>query len=252
MKFEDIAARVGHVPFITRDNARYLYELVLKERLCDVLELGIAHGTATCFIAAALDELGRGQVTAVDLEQMADHFQPSAEQQLAATGLGKYAQIVRMQSGYSWYLHDAIREQSKDDVCSPCFDLCVIDGPKNWTIDGGAFFLVDKLLRPGGYIIFDDYHWTYGSRQRAATDGITHRELSQVERETPHIREVFELLVKQHPHYGHFELRVGADWAIARKSSEQPKTYRVHYELSAKDLVAKAALRVLRRFTGSA
>jgi hypothetical protein len=34
------------------------------------------------------------------------------------------------------------------------------NGPKNWTIDGAAFFMADKLMKAGGWIIFDDYDWT--------------------------------------------------------------------------------------------
>ena len=33
------------------------------------MELGFAHGTATNYIAAALDELEEGHITAVDLEK---------------------------------------------------------------------------------------------------------------------------------------------------------------------------------------
>ncbi len=59
-----------------------------------------------------------------------------------------------------------------------------------------------------GWIIFDDFKWTYGSKNglREATDGITHRQLSKDEQEIPQIRELFELLVKQHPNYGDLRL----------------------------------------------
>ncbi len=67
MKLEEVASRVGHVPFISRNNGRYLYDLIRRERLTNILELGIAHGTATCYMAAALHELGEGRITAVDL-----------------------------------------------------------------------------------------------------------------------------------------------------------------------------------------
>jgi len=212
MKFEEIDSIVGGVPYIAKRNARYLYDLILKERSTRILELGIAHGTATCYMAAALQELGRGQITAVDRVEALDFFRPTAEEQLRKTGLMSYVNIVRMQTGYSWFLHDEIaRNTNAQNVCQEVYDLCIIDGPKNWTIDGGAFFLVDKLLKSNAWLVFDDYNWTYAQSDKthAATDGITHRLLSQVEREVPHIREVFELLVKQHPHYGNLVLLDG-------------------------------------------
>jgi predicted O-methyltransferase YrrM len=225
MHWEDIHEIVAGVPFIKTSNAKLLYDLVLAERPARILELGIAHGTATCYLAAALDELGAGSITAVDLIDAS--FEPSAEQQIRTARLDTYVGIVRMQSSYTWFLHDEIARNTRDGMCRPVYDLCIIDGPKNWTIDGAAFFLVDKLLRPGGWIIFDDYDWTYedAQRRRDATDGITHRTLSIDERRTPHVREIFELLVRQHPSYANFVRR--GDWALAQKVAAETKTYTI-------------------------
>jgi hypothetical protein len=60
MKFEVVFQAVRSIPFISHGNARILYDIIVKQRMSNVLELGIGHGTATCYIAAALDELGRG------------------------------------------------------------------------------------------------------------------------------------------------------------------------------------------------
>ena len=114
-------------------------------------------------------------------------------------------------------------------------DLCIIDGPKNWTIDGFAFFLVDKMLKEGGWIIFDDYLWAYGEN-REVTDGITHRKLSDAERKTPQIKEVFELLVKQHPNYSTFIVDPDSHWAIARKQASDSKTYTIEYRETNRDV----------------
>ena len=179
MKFEKIHSLVGHVPFISKENAQILYDHILKYEPENILELGIAHGTATCYMAAALEELGKGTITSVDLKSAAETYKPSAEDQLKSCGLEKYAQVLRYTSGYTWFLHDAIETNTHNDVCQPVYDLCIIDGPKNWTIDGAAFFFVDKLLRKDGWIIFDDYHWSYASADlvRDSTDGIAHNQL---------------------------------------------------------------------------
>ena len=42
----------------------------------------------------------------------------------------------------------------------PFIDYCFIDGPHTFAIDALAFFIVDKYLKIGGYIDFDDYSWT--------------------------------------------------------------------------------------------
>jgi predicted O-methyltransferase YrrM len=241
MKFSTIESYVGDTPFISKANAKLLYQMILDRKLTRILELGIAHGTATCYMAAALDELGGGLITCVDLLDPIPPFNPTAEEQLQRCGLSHLAEIVRMQSGYTWFLHDDIVRNTTNHRCNEVYDLCVIDGPKNWTIDGAAFFLVDKLLKKDGWIIFDDYHWTYAAadRRRDATDGITHRQLSKGERETPQIREVFELLVRQHPNYSNLEVVEGTDWALAQKCMSDSKTYTIRYDESYKDVVGR-------------
>lgn len=240
MKFEAIRRIVDGVPFISVENARYLYDLILREGLTNILELGIGHGTATCYMAAALDELGRGKITSVDLIAAKDSFQPTAEDQLQKAGLEHFARVVRTQTGYTWFLHDEIKRVTVKDQCRQEYDLCIIDGPKNWTVDGCAFFLVDKILKENGWLIFDDYQWTYAEAdtKREATDGISHRALSEAERCTPQVREVYELLVKQHPDYGEFYLPVGSDWAIARKRPLKQKEYTIQYKTTYADFLA--------------
>jgi len=244
---------VKDVPFIKPINARYLYDLILKEKLTRILELGIGLGTATCTMAAALDELGGGKITAVDLIEAKSIFNPSAEEQLGKSRLSHLVQISRMQTGYTWFLHDEIKRLTENDLCQPEYDLCVIDGPKNWTIDGCAFFLVDKVLKENGWIIFDDYQWTYAEMDKwpRATDGITHRHLSEPELKTPHIKEIFELLVKQHPNYGDLYVHPHDDWAIARKCASNRKTYTIQYKETHADVVASflaGILIVVKRF----
>ena len=239
MKFREIEKRLRGVPFISPQDAEYLYNLILENDVTDILELGIAHGTATCYMAAALRERGGGHITAVDLLEAKDYFEPSAEEQIRAHGISDLVSIVRTQTGYTWFLHDAIREATTDTLCVPAYDMCIIDGPKNWTIDGAAFFMADKLLREGAWLIFDDYCWSYSlaNDRRDATDGITHRNLSQDEYETPQIRGVFELLVKQHTAYSDFKV-INNNWAIARKIRSEVKctTYIDRHEDTYRDL----------------
>ena len=246
MQFAQIKQKLKGIPFISEDNAQLLYDLIIKEKLTNILELGIAHGTATCYMAAALDELGQGEITAVDLLEAKEKFCPSAEEQLIKTNLQNYARVIREQTGYTWFLHNEIRQCTTNNVCQPKYDLCIIDGPKNWTIDGCAFFLADKLLKEGGWIIFDDYKWTYANadRKRATTDGITHRQLSEEEFKTPQIKEVFELLVMQHPSYSDFVVQNSGDWAWARKSASTDKTFTLQYRETYRDSITSIKHRV--------
>lgn len=244
MRFEDVSKIVAGIPFINPRNARKLYDFIIENpSITSVLELGFAHGTASCYIAAALEEKGDGSLVSVDLEEAADIFKPSIEDLLARTGLGNRVRVVRETSGYNWFLHDEIAANTSTGRCVPKYDLCIIDGPKNWTIDGAAFFLVDKLLRKDGWIIFDDYIWTYAGAEREGslvTDGIAHRSLSKSEIETPHVRDIFQLLVIQHPDYGNFKIHGEGDWAWAQKTGESHSaTVTLEYNATYKDAFSR-------------
>lgn len=182
-------------------------------------------------------------MVSVDLEETQRLFIPCGEDLLTKTGLGNYVKLVREKTGYNWFLHNEIKQHSENYQCMPIYDLCIIDGPKNWTIDGMAFFLVDKLLKPGGWIIFDDYAWTYYDNEKKGfevTDGITHRLLSEEERTIPQIKEVFQLLVMQHPSYSNFRIHGEGDWAWAQKVTNPAKiNVSVEYNMRFKDLFSR-------------
>ena len=59
MRFERVKETVGNLPYIMRPNAKMLYDFIVEHDVRHVLELGVAHGVASCFIAAALQEVDR-------------------------------------------------------------------------------------------------------------------------------------------------------------------------------------------------
>ena len=253
MKFDEVKRHVHGVPYINHRNAVKLYDFILQnDNIRSVLELGFAHGTASCYIAAALDEKGEGNLVSVDLVEARELFKPSIEELLERTGLGDCVTIHREKTGYTWFLHNEIKASTTENVCEPKYDLCIIDGPKNWTIDGAAFFMVDKLLKPDGWIIFDDYSWSYANADKhgsEATDGIAHRSLSEEEFRTPQVKEIFQLLVMQHPSYGNFRIHGEGDWAWAQKTSDpELRKATIEYNATYKDGFSRAFAFINRVF----
>ncbi len=224
MRFSEIATILKDIPYTSIERGKQLYDHILLNKPQKCLELGFAHGVASCYIAAALDELGAGTLTCVDLESSLDR-NPNLEALLERSGLEKYVSIYREKSCYTWFLKKEIERNSNEYKCNPIYDLCFIDGPKNWTIDGFAFFLVDKLLKEKGYIIFDDYRWVYGEYSKDILDGIKIREMPKDQIVTPNIELVFKLLVMQHPNYSNFI--IDDDWAYAQKVRSETKNLRI-------------------------
>ena len=154
---------------------------------------------------------------------------------------------MREFSSYTWWLKEQVQARSdRAGNVEPLYDFVYLDGAKNWTIDGLAVVLVEKLLRPGGWLLMDDLDWTYAQDPgRDATDGIVHRELSEAERTEPHLRAVFDLIVAQHPSFT--EVRVQDEWwGWARKAPGEPRRYSVETSRPLGALAAGA----LRRLSG--
>lgn len=229
MKFEEIRKIVKGVPYVMKDMAYDLYHHVLENKPEHCLELGFAHGASSCYIAAALDELGEGHLTSVDLLGAKEWQDPTIEQLLEQTGLKDRVTVARESTGYNWFLKKMIAAQSESGKCFPLYDFCFIDGAKNWTIDGAAFFLADKLLKEDGWIVFDDLQWTYESKLKEGktkTDGVSMLEMGDDELVQPHIELIFQLLVMQHPGYSNFLVKDNW-WGWAQKSSSGKKDVEV-------------------------
>lgn len=207
VQVHEVRAAIGDVPHMTVPQAERITALMREHGLADVLELGFSQGVSTCYLAAQVQELGRGRVTTIDRE-VARTFDPNIEQLLGRVGLRQLVEVHYEPTSYNWRL---MRMLEADPT--PRFDLCYLDGAHDWFVDGLAFFLVDRLLRPGGWIVFDDLEWTYAGSpsMRDQVRGMPEDELT-----TPQVRKVYELLVRTHPGYDRFRTEGG--WAYARKS----------------------------------
>lgn len=215
MKTDEIRAKVDGIPHMGATQAKVITDVILKNQFRNILELGFRHGVSTCYMAGALEELGGGKITTIDLLSARD-AEPNIDQLLGSLGLSKFATVFYEPTSYTWRLMKMLEEDP-----SPRFDFCYIDGAHDWFTDGFAFFLVDRLLEPGGLIIFDDLDWTFESSP-TLKDTERVKKMPQDEKGIPQVSKVFELLVRPHPSYGEFTKKDG--WAYARKISTKSKT----------------------------
>jgi predicted O-methyltransferase YrrM len=222
MTFEEAQRHLKGIPHIGDAQASELYQFIRRHRPRACLELGHAHGASSAYIAAALDEAG-GHLDTVDLLSAANRV-PNLESLLAKMNLAHLVTINREVNSYTWFLKKKIAARTADGICRPCYDFCYIDGAKNWTMDGLAFFLADKLLNENGWILFDDYNFTYEKylKRREVLDGITLRDLGPEQRAEAHVEQIYQLLVRQHPGYSNFVVQNDC-WAWAQKKPDGSK-----------------------------
>jgi predicted O-methyltransferase YrrM len=220
--YKAVAAAVDGVPYMRPEQGRTIYDHVRRTKPGAVLELGAAHGVGAAYIAAALDENGRGTVTTVD-STAGVYEDPTVEELMERIGLSHLVSVDRGSSTYTWFLKEQIDAHSDEaGNCEPQYDFVYLDGAKDWTIDGLAVFLIEKLLRPGGWLLMDDLDWTYSSWVGDRVGVVETTTLSAAERNEPHLRAVFDLIVTQHPSFTDLRIQDGW-WGWARKAPGEPR-----------------------------
>jgi len=127
-------------------------ELVRASGARSYAEIGVYRGDTARRVAELLG--GDGELHLFDYE---DRVVPVAAA-LRAAGHGNvvaHPNSRRMLDSYNWSLMRLLAAHRE-----PLFDYVFLDGAHTWALDALAFCLVDRLLRPGGIVDFDDYHWT--------------------------------------------------------------------------------------------
>lgn len=209
MRFEDVDSVLAGFKYMTTQQGRQIYDLIVEHRLRRVLELGFAYGKSSCYLAAAVDELGPdGHVLTLDRLSARD-WNPNIHQLLDKCGLTERVTPVFAEVSYTWELLKLLEQDPQ-----PRFDFAYIDGGHTWDVSGFGFLLVDRLLAPGGWVVFDDLDWTVAG-SRGLRNSSWAKKLPEEQRTTPQVRKVFEVLVRTHPDY---DMAYESDgWGWARK-----------------------------------
>jgi predicted O-methyltransferase YrrM len=225
MKLDEVVHALTGIPYIDDDKKRELYEFVVREKPRRILELGFAHGTSACVTAAAAQAAGYdATIDVVDLESARawQDQRVSIEELSARLGVATPLHVHREARCYTWWLEKKLEAWAlyPDDNS---YDFIFIDGAHNWTIDACAFFLCEKLLTPGGWILFDDLTYRYRTMidldGRTETGGVSHHRMSEDEIDCPSVGRIFELLVKTHEHFDAVRVSQLGDWGWAHKAT---------------------------------
>jgi predicted O-methyltransferase YrrM len=241
MRFQDVAAAIEGVPFMTPWQGRRLYDHLRETGARQVLELGTAHGASSAYMGAAVEANGGGKVTTVDRFHFAG---PAPEETHERAGLTGTIECVRVEhSSYTWWLRGLVQERSDEHGnCEPLYDFCYLDGAHEFSVDGMAVILVERLLQPGGWLLLDDLDWTHDKGSFEAP------ELSAEERATPHMRAIFDLIIKPHPNFAELRDEDGA-WGWARKQPGARKRLTVEHTVEERSMFQRRLQLLARRAT---
>ncbi len=236
MTNDDVQRIVGNTPHMSRSQADRMTAFISEHGIKDILELGFKHGVSTCFMAAALARTGAGSIVTIDLKS-ARSLVPNIEQLLDRVGERGRVEVFYEPTSYTWRLMKFLEQDP-----TPRFDLCYLDGAHNWFVDALAFFLVHRLLRPGGWIIFDDVDWTYAASP-TLKDTESVRAMPEDERTTAQVSRVYDLLVKTHPDFDEFRRDPGG-WAFARRALSPGNAVPLRREVIVEQVVRVEKVRI--------
>jgi predicted O-methyltransferase YrrM len=225
---EEISRALAGIPHMAPDQGREIFDFVREHGLRNCLELGFAHGVGTAYLAAAVSAFEGGTVATVDLESARER-RPDIYTTLTRAGVNAgIVQIFFEPTSYTWRMMKFLQAGRGES-----FDFIFIDGAHSWFVDGFAFFLAERLLRPGGWILFDDLNWRFSYPEMVRScDWV--QNMPAEEKDTPQVRMIWDLLVKAHPSFD-FLVEKG-NWAYARKAlgiSHTKIVYQYHPLLTA-------------------
>lgn len=207
---DDVYRRWGRLKYMGIEQAQFLRNFIKMHDLRELLELGFFHGKSTAFMAAILEELGRGHITTMDM-RAARKRRPPIESVLSDLCLTHRVTPIYSHRSFTWELRRLLAQ-----VPRPQFDFCYIDGAHTWDGTGFSFLLVDLLLKPGGWVIFDDLEWSIATSRAAMKNMDRYSAYSEEEKQAKQVREVWRLLVPARGYQQiHEEERFR--WGIAQK-----------------------------------
>jgi predicted O-methyltransferase YrrM len=135
--------------YIPREQGDYLYSLVRDVRPALSVEVGMANGLSTFFIAEGLRENGHGRHVAIDPFQSTD-WRGAGVALLRKAGLES---LVELRESFS---HQALPQLELEGARA---QFVFIDGAHLFDYVIADFLCCDRILDVGGLIAFDDSDW---------------------------------------------------------------------------------------------
>lgn len=159
-----------------------------------VAEVGVYEGLTTQKIAKAL----KAKNAALHIFDFEDRVEAVGNtlKDLGYTNFVAFGNTRKLKDSYNWQLMRLL-------VNGPIYDYVFLDGAHSWDVDALAFFLIDRLLKIGGYLDFDDYGWSFATSRTMNPSAFPPIKEMYTDEQiaTSHVTLIVELLVKRDNRY---------------------------------------------------
>jgi predicted O-methyltransferase YrrM len=188
--------RISDPQYITisdpsKDAIDILSKILSKNLTPVIAEIGIGVGATTYALLKLLNN--NGALHIFDFEETLSEFSLEAESE-HFTNIIKHPNGRRTFESYNWNLAKMLRE-ARSNGNSALFDMVYLDGAHAFHHDAPAALVIKELLKPDGYIVFDDYSWTFATSPTCRPDvnKSTASNYSEEQIKEPHIALICEL-----------------------------------------------------------
>lgn len=160
-----------------------------------IAEVGIYRGHTSREIATWLE--GEGELHLYDFYDVTERV--AGELRSAGhDNIREFPNSYKYLDSYNWSLAKTYEANPE-----PIYDYVFIDGAHTFAIDALATVLADRLLKPGGYIDFDDYVWTLGGSPslRPELFELTGQMYTREQIDTKQVKMIVDLLIRRDGRY---------------------------------------------------
>lgn len=152
---------------ISREEGEFLQKIIADLKPVVSLEVGLAYGVSALFICDALDRTPNTRHIVIDLAQLGDPWKGNGLYNLKKAGYDDIIELYNMESQ---------RALPQLEASGFKIDFAFVDGGHTFDHALVDFFYIDRMLRVGGIVAFDDAN--YPSLQKVCRFIIKNRNYS--------------------------------------------------------------------------
>lgn len=187
-----------------------LQNLLQKNKSTVVAEIGVGIGATSVEIAKWLSDTGEFHI--YDFEDRVVSLKADLEN-LGYKNLFSHGNTRKKFDGYYWELAKTaikIIEQKKLGM----FDFVYLDGAHSFYQDAPAACALKHLVKPGGYLLFDDYKWSFNTSPSMNPEVFPEIKewYTDEQLETPHIGLVCSMFFDTDEHWKYIEIPDSVGW----------------------------------------
>ena len=152
MRIHDVSRAVGDAPYMTFEQAEAITNFITTSTR-NHPRIGFRARVSTCYMAAALSELGRGSIVTIDLE-LTRHATPNVEELLDRVGERDRVSVFYEPTSYTWRLMRFLEEDPTPALISATWMGPTLGTSMPWRSFSSIDFCDPR------WVIFDDLNWT--------------------------------------------------------------------------------------------